>query len=195
MKGKNYSRGNSDKRKESDFYPTPYSLTREFLKADTDWVKDAKISDSSCGDGAIVKVLEEFGFTNIYAKDFVKDGVDFLQDDTTVMYSIQNPPYSLANEFILHAKKVVLNKFAMLLPLTYLQGSFRYNNIWMDKKFPLESVYVFNRFPMLGDALREDGKFSTGMQALCWMVWSRNANSEPIIRWIDVDKYVLKKGE
>lgn len=193
--GKNFSKGNSGKRKESDFYATHYSLTREFLIADGDWDKGVKISDSSCGEGAIVKVLKEFGFTDIYDKDIIRDGVDFLKDTTPVAYSIMNPPYSLANEFILHAKEVVARKFAMLLPLTYLQGSFRYNSIWLDRGFPLQSVYVFNRFPMLGGELREDGKFPTGMQALCWMVWHRRVTSEPVIRWIDVDKYVLKKGD
>ena len=199
--GKNFSRNNSGKRKESDFYATHYSLTREFLLADGDWDRSLKISDSSCGEGAIVKVLKEFGFTNIYAKDLVQDGVDFLQDITHVAYSIMNPPYSLANEFILHAKEVVSHKFAMLLPLTYLQGSYRYNHIWLDTVFPVESVYVFNRFPMLGVELREDGKFPTGMQALCWIVWNKYSEPEdfckrgPVIHWIDVDKYVLKKGD
>jgi len=193
--GKNFSKGNSGKRKESDFYETHYSLTREFLKTGTYWDVTKKISDSSCGQGAIIKVLKEIGFTDIYAKDIVQDGVDFLQDNTLVTYSIMNPPYSLANQFILHAKEVVSEKFSMLLPLTYLQGTYRLSHIWKDEEFPLDSVHVFNRFPMLGVPLREDGKFPTGMQALAWFTWRRGAGPRPIIDWIDVDRYVLKKGD
>jgi hypothetical protein len=193
--GKNFSKGNSGKRKESDFYATPKSLTREFLKATRlEWYNDCIVSDPCAGTNAIVDVLKEQGFhTNSH--DINTDGVDFLKDDTKVDYIITNPPYSLANEFILHAKEVVKRKFAMLLPITYLQGSYRYNNIWLDKEFQLQSLYVFNRFPMLEDTVREDGKFSTGMSCYAWYVWDRFWVGKPEINWLDVDKYVLKKGD
>jgi hypothetical protein len=193
--GKNYSRNNaSGKRKPSDLYETHYSLTREFLKAtNLRWATNLTISDPCAGNGAIIKVLQEEGFQNIISHDIMTDGVDFLQDNTQVDYIFSNPPYSLANEFILHAKEVC-HKFAFLLPLTYLQGSYRYNHIWGDQKFSLESVWVFNRFPMLGVSLREDGLFPTGMQAMAWFLWERTYSSEPTIHWLDIDKYILRKG-
>jgi len=194
--GKNFSKGNSNKRKESDFYATPKSLTREFLKAtDMEWRKDCSIIDPCAGSNAIVDVLKEYGFMCVQSHDINTDGVDFLSDNTKVDFIITNPPYSLANEFILHAKQVVRHKFAMLLPITYLQGSYRYNHIWLDKQFPLEAIYVFNRFPMLCDTVREDGKFSTGMSCYAFYVWNKNHEGKPEINWIDVDKYVLKKGD
>lgn len=194
--GKNYSRNNaSGKRKASDFYETHYPLTREFLTAtNSEWMPDKVVSDPCAGNGAITKILDEYGFKNIISHDILTDRVDFLQDTTIVDYVISNPPYSLANEFILHAKEVVRDKFAFLLPLTYLQGSYRYNNIWMDRNFPLASIWVFNRFPMLGVPLREDGLFPTGMQAMAWFLWERTYTGEPTIHWLDIDKYILKKG-
>ena len=49
---------------------------------------------------------------------------------------------------------------------------------------------------MLGEALREDGKFHTGMQVYAWFVWEKKAKEkEPVIRFIDINKYVLKKGD
>jgi hypothetical protein len=193
--GKNYSRNNaSGKRKASDLYETHYSLTREFLD-NTTWYRHFSICDPCAGNGAIVKILEEYEFNLIDYHDILTDGVDFLQDNTPVQYIITNPPYSLANEFILHAKEVVKEKFAFLLPLTYLQGSYRYNNIWKDIWFPLESIYVFNRFPMLGVPLREDGLMPTGMQAMAWFVWNKEHEGEPTIHWLDIDKYILRKGD
>jgi hypothetical protein len=193
MSGKNYSRGNSDKRKESDFYETPYSLTEELLKADDDWDFSRLIKDPCCGNGAIVKVLNKY-FDTVLSSD-LSDGTDFLADNTCVTYLITNPPYSIANECVIHAKEVVTCKFAMLLPLTYLQGSYRYNNIWMDEVFPLRKAWVLNRYPMLGDPLRDDGKFRTGMQSYIWAIWDKHYKGHPELGWIDVDKYVLKKGE
>jgi hypothetical protein len=196
--GKNFSKGNSGKRKESDFYATPKSLTREFLKATCSedvWWKNGITIDPCAGKNAIMEVLQEFGFTPVIAHDINTDGVDFLTDNTLVDNIITNPPYSLANEFILHAKEVVRCKFAMLLPITYLQGSYRYNYIWLDTEFPLASVYVFNRFPMLEGNIREDGKFSTGMTCYAFYIWDRNHEGKPEINWIDIDKYVLKKGD
>lgn len=196
--GKNYSRNNaSGKRKESDFYETPYCLTRTFLEADEDnWSLAPSIVEPACGHGAITKVLNDFGFLNITEYDLMADGKNFLEDGHEYEYLITNPPYSLAHEFILHAKKIIGQRFAMLLPLTYLQGSKRLKEIWSDKQFPLELVYVFNRYPMLGVPLREDGKIPTGMQTYAWFVWSRAwKGHEPRIRWLDIDKYILKKGD
>lgn len=194
--GKNFSKGNSGKRKESDFYETHKSLTREFLGASA-WMWDTRktMCDPCAGGGAITDVLKEIGFPNVVGHDINTDGVDFLTDNTPIDYIVTNPPYTLANEFILHCKEVTTDKFAMLLPITYLQGSYRYNNIWMDSEYPLSDVFVFNRFPLLGVSLREDGKFPTGMTCYAFYVWSKTCDYEPIIHWIDVDKYVLKKGD
>jgi hypothetical protein len=196
--GKNFSRNNaSGKRKESDFYETPYCLTRTFLEAsDYFWEPSYSIVEPACGHGAVTKVLKEYGFSKIIEYDIATTGKDFLQDKEKYAYLITNPPFSLAQEFILHAKEIIKYKFALLLPLTYLQGSKRLKEIWSDKEFPLDSVYVFNRYPMLGVPLREDGKITTGMQSLAFFTWNRAwKGHEPRIRWIDIDKYVCRKGD
>jgi hypothetical protein len=84
----------------------------------------------------------------------------------------------------------------MLLPLSYLHGKRRYDNIWNDIKFRLSNVVVFTRYPLIGEPLREDGKYHTGMQVYAWYLWSKYSESyRPVINWIDNDKYVLRKGE
>jgi hypothetical protein len=190
--GKNFSRNNvSGMRHKSDLYETHYPLTRTFLD-DTDdlWDKRLVTADPCAGNGAIVKVLHERSFTKIIDHDILTDNVDFLKDDTHVDQIITNPPFLKANDFILHAKNVC-DRFAFLLPLTYLQGSFRYHTIWTDPFFRLRSIHVFDRFPMLGMPLREDGLMPTGMQALAWFTWDKSYKKEPIIRWLDIDKYIL----
>ena len=177
-KGKNFSANNvNGKRRVSDFYETPYGLTRLFLDVE-DLPK--KILEPACGGGAIVRVLQEYGKS---VQAFDKD-VDFLKWDGRADAIVTNPPFSLAYEFILKAKTVT-DKFCFLLPLSYLHGKKRFDYIWLDKDFPLAKVYVFTRYPLLGDELREDGKHRTGMMVYAWYVWERAFVGEPVLRWID----------
>lgn len=83
-----------------------------------------------------------------------------------------------------------------MLPLSYLHGKRRFDEIYSDKNFPLARVYVFTRYPMLGEVLREDGKYNTGMMVYAWFVWDkREAGREPVIRWLDNNDYVLSKKD
>lgn len=189
MKGKNFSTNNvSGKRKKSDFYETPFSITRQFLQSHIFY---GKVLEPACGDGAIVKVLNEFG----YDVDYFDIEIDFLKYNQPVDNIITNPPFSLAYEFIQHAKKIAKKQCAMLLPLSYLHGKKRYDNIYTDKTFPLSSIYVYTRYPLLGEKLRDDGKYKTGMMVYAWFVFERDYIGEPVIRWLDNNQYVLNSKD
>lgn len=194
MKGKNFSCNNiSKKRKESDFYETPYSMTQQFINEEGRWNKNLPILEPARGNGAIVKVLAKSGFQKIESYD---KEIDFLKETKQYPYIITNPPYSLAEEFILKAKKVALFKFAFLLPLSYLHGKRRYDLIYTDQQYSLTKVYVFTRYPLLGEPLREDGKYNTGMMVYAWFVWeSLIDNQFPIIKWIDNNDFILSKKD
>jgi 23S rRNA G2445 N2-methylase RlmL len=150
------------------------------------------ILEPACGDGAIVKVLKDNGYTEITAYD---KETNFLKETKKYDTVITNPPFSLAYEFIQKAKEVSENKIYMLLPLNYLHGKKRYDNIYQDKDFGLRSVYVFTRYPLLGELLRKDGKHNTGMVVYAWYVFQKGYNGNPEIDWLDNDSYILRKGE
>lgn len=62
-KGKNYSCNNAEgKRKESDFYETPFSITEQLLTNES-FDKSTAVLEPACGAGAIVKVLQKHGFS------------------------------------------------------------------------------------------------------------------------------------
>lgn len=190
-KGKNFSANNaSGKRKKSDFYETPYSITRKFLNVE-DFDYSLTICEPACGAGAIVKVLKE-NTDNIIAYDIEKN---FLSETNQYDYIITNPPFSIAYDFILKAKLVAKKKFAFLLPLSYLHGKKRYDNIYCDKEYPLKKVYVFTRYPMLGENLREDGKYNTGMMVYAWFVFERGYEGPSMINWIDNNEDVISKKD
>ena len=194
--GKNFSCNNVTKqRKESDFYETPYSLTRLFLN-NYEIFKGNSILEPSCGNGAITKVLKEFGYNNIteYDLNYGNSSKNFLDETNTYDTIITNPPFSLAFEFIKKAKELS-NEVIMLLPLSYLHGKQRHDALYMDKKFPLHSVHVFTRYPLLGESLREDGKTRTGMMVYAWFCFLKNYEENSSIFWLDNNKFILKKGD
>ena len=192
-KGKNFSANNaSGKRKKSDFYETPFSLTNKFLDVEP-FDKSLTVCEPACGAGAISNILKERwndGLVSAYDKE-----TNFLSETGNYDYIITNPPFSLAHDFILKAKTVVNKKFALLLPLSYLHGKKRFDEIYSDKEFPLKKVHVFTRYPMLGEKLREDGKYTTGMMVYAWFVWEKGYSDEPTISWIDNNDDVLSKKD
>jgi len=190
-KGKNFSTNNSSgKRKKSDFYETPYSITRHLLNVE-DFDYKLTICEPACGDGAIVKVLQE-KTNNVVFYDIEKN---FLTEIEQYDYIITNPPFSISYEFIQKAKNVAKKKFAFLLPLSYLHGKKRYDDIYSDKDYPLKKVYVFTRYPMLGEKLREDGKYNTGMMVYAWFIFEKGYDGPSIIDWIDNNSDVLSKND
>lgn len=190
-KGKNFSCNNTGKRKASDFYETPYSMTEQLLNIELFDLNGTTL-EPACGKGAITYVLEKHGFRQITSYDKERD---FLKEKNTFSQIITNPPFSLAFEFIQHAKLVAETKFALLLPLSYLHGKRRLDEIYSDELFPLARVYVFCRYPLLGDALRKDGKYRTGMMVYAWFVWDKQHKSNPHILWLDNQKFVLSKKD
>jgi len=188
-KGKNFSGNNAlGQRKKSDFYETPYSMTSHLLEVE-DFNKSLTVCEPACGDGAIVKILEK-KWDNVVAYDIEKN---FLWETENYDYIITNPPFSLAYEFVQKAKQIATEKFAFLLPLSYLHGKKRYDNIYMDKQYGLKKVYVFTRYPMLGESLREDGKYNTGMMVYAWYIFENHYSGLPAIDWIDNNEDVLSK--
>jgi hypothetical protein len=189
MVGKNFSANNLGQRRKSDIYETPYSITEQLIQAEH-FNRNLSTLEPACGNGAITKVLRNKGFTHVHEYDIEQN---FLEENARYSQIITNPPFSLAFEFILKAKKLTDNKFAFLLPLSYLHGKKRLDHIYKDRSFPLARIHVFCRYPMLGDKLRNDGKYRTGMMVYAWFVWEKLHNGEPSICWIDNQKHVLSK--
>lgn len=193
IKGKTYSKVNMGQRKPFDDYSTPYSMTQQYL--DCEYIsKGVEILEPAAGRGAIVEALMQRGYNCITAGD-LKWGYDFLNEDRVFSYVLTNPPYSLAHEFIDKCMDVTARKFALLLPITYISGQKRFHDFFQYKKYPFFGTYTFTRMPMLGDPLRPDGKYRTGMTVYAWYVWDRTWGGEPVHRWIDNNQYVLGKDD
>ena len=209
--GKNYSRNQKrELRNANDQYQTPYCLTRTFIEARVkgNWPKGVEIADFCCGQGAIQKVLKEYGYgTNLSFDIALNERDDFFKffytwkvippGNNIIEYGIMNPPFRYFNTWVRKCFTVFNKSFALLAPTTYLQGVKRYNaegtGIFQHPEWVLSEIYTFNRYPMLEKELRPDSKINTGMQCLSWFVWTRGLPSSTTIhKWLDIDSYVVR---
>lgn len=174
--------GDSAGRPENDFYPTDPIATKALL-AEEEFV--GSICEPACGDGAICKVLEDWGYKNIIATDLIDRGYgespyDFLKSERTAANIITNPPFKLAQEFVEHSLRLTTGKVAMLCKLVFLEGQKRKT---FFETTPLKRVYVFSkRIPFYRNG--EKGDLGTSMIAFAWFVWEHGYEGEPTIKWI-----------
>lgn len=175
------------KRKESDFYPTPYSAIESFL-LNYGMKTDSKILEPCAGNGNIIRCLRDFGYKNIdaveireeekhnlyeladnvYIEDFLK--ANHLNGRYDVI--ITNPPFSQALEFIEKSLDIVKpgGLVIMLLRTNFLESKRRFD-FW--QKHPLTGLYVLHQRPSF------TGK-GTDATSYSWFVWRENSHDQRI---------------
>lgn len=197
--GKCYSQCDRGQRNKNDRYKTPYRLTESLFENER-FDFNGTVLEPCIGEGEIIlRLFKKFKYENVFAREIMY-GTNFFDCDENIKYDyiITNPPFSKSNKFIIKAKKICKIKFAFLMKLNYLQGQWRYENIYSVKDvFPLTKIYIYTRMPTLEITVREDGKYSTGMQSMAWYIWERQKHeckSNPIIYWIDSKNHVFRKN-
>ncbi len=175
----------------SDFYQTPYSMTRALLEREYFDFRSI-VLEPAAGERAMVKVLRE-NFQYVIDSDISDpDHTDFLEEEGHYPYVITNPPYKLADAFVERARRVALDKWAFLLRTNFLSGQQRLK----EGRFrELSRVYVFSRMSDLRAPLREDGKYPTAGIVYAWFIWQHGWRGAPRIHFIDNSKYVLRKAD
>ena len=183
----------NDNREKDDFYPTPPQAVLPLLPH-LELIGNTQydVWECACGDGAISKVLEENGL-NVRSTDLIDRGygqpnIDFLMETkANCNWIVTNPPYKLANEFVLKCLDLLhyheeLIGFAMLLRLAYLEGQTRRRSIY-DVHAPAEVLVFSERLTMIrGD--HEEAWYGSGKIAFCWMVWRRDKIDRTNLSWI-----------
>ena len=170
MKAANLANGNStDERRASDFYPTPPLVTQalmEFLE-----IKTCKIWEPACGDGAMSRILEEFGH-EVISTDLREDsgygqgGHDFLTTKPIKCDAIiTNPPFNLSEQFIRRALSYA-PIVAMVLKSQYWHAQGRTK---LFEEYPPAYVLALNWRP---DFMNGSRGGSPTMECL-WTVWMK----------------------
>lgn len=172
---------NNGERDADDFYPTPAYAVEELLKRE---IFIGNIWECACGEGDISQVLKKAGY-EVISTDLIDRGygeqIDFLKSNIIADNIITNPPYKIALDFVLKAKKQSKKKIAMFLKTVWLESESRYD-MFQDKEFPLKTIYQFSkRVTLYKSGIKMK---NSGMIAYAWYVWDKEYKGKPTVDWI-----------
>lgn len=136
--------------------------------------------DPACGRGHMAIPLAE-SFASVVATDVhdwgfgVRRDLDFTfasrEDFPPVDWMITNPPFTLAERFLVKALSFVRLGVAMLLRLQFLEGGERYRQIYgPNGRRPILHCPFSERVPMIEDVWDPEASSAT---AYSWFIWSK----------------------
>lgn len=183
MTGQNTSTAVMQRRSEPhdslDDFPTPPWATRALIE----WLKNMgyRLNEHTCREpaanrGHMVKPLIE-DFKSVEAYDVHDYGVGFPQGDylfgespEEVGFSITNPPFRLAEQFIARMLESSRHACAVIVRSAFLEGVGRFNNLFSETP-PTDILQFSERVVMHKGKLSAKGSTAT---AYCWLVWRKN---------------------
>jgi hypothetical protein len=173
-----------------DDFPTPPWATRgliEYVLNDTDFLANMICLEPACGAGHMCKVLEGYFQEIQYADAFnygygpVRDFLAYPYATNSYDWIITNPPFRLAEEFVLRALKIARVGVAILARTVFLESVGRYEGIFL-KNPPTKFAQFTERVPMLRGRLDKNATTATGY---AWFVWEKDQiGSTPRLLWI-----------
>lgn len=172
-----------------DDFPTPPWATRGLIEH----VLDGKEAFSkmtclepACGAGHMARVLKEY-FGEVRAADAYDYGYGDERDFLTYPYEanavdwvITNPPFRLAEEFVMRAMSVARGGVAILARTVFLESVGRYQGIFRQYP-PTKFAQFVERVPMVRGRLDMKATTATGY---AWLVWEKGAAEAPRLMWV-----------
>jgi hypothetical protein len=131
--------------------------------------------EPACNRGHMALPLKEY-FRSVYSSDIFDYGwkgqqetCDFLFPSITVEcdWIITNPPFRLAEQFILKARTIARRGVAVLVRSAFLEGIGRYNSLFKESAPAIIAQFV-ERVVMVKGRLDPVGSTAT---SYCWLVW------------------------
>lgn len=151
--------GTTSELEAADYYTTDPTAVEQFVKHIEmliGSISHSVIWEPACGCGNISEVLKKHEYrvisSDLHDRGYGESDIDFLKTYTSFADSyyhckidtiITNPPYSLANEFILHAMDIlpIFGHYFALMNLSYLTGIQRNETIY--KKGYLRAIHIY----------------------------------------------------
>jgi hypothetical protein len=173
-----------------DDFPTPPWATRALIEhviGKRRSLSDRSCLEPACGAGHMAKVLSEY-FAKVTASDIHNYGYgeqrDFLSAPLPIStwdWIITNPPFRLAEEFVIRSFEIAREGVAILARTVFIESVGRY-----EKLFKLNPPTIYAQFservPMLRGRLE---KRATTATSYCWLIWEKSEKIEhPKLVWI-----------
>lgn len=162
-----------------DDFPTPPWATRALCE----WIRGRSLPPIHClscrepaaNRGHMVKPLREY-FDVVFGSDIHDYGAGFpirdfigMECPQPVDWTITNPPFRLAEQFIQRALATSRRGVAMIVRSAFLEGVGRYRDLF--SAFPPSDILQFTeRVVMHKGRLSAKGSTAT---AYCWIVWRK----------------------
>src|SRR6478672_12482769 len=112
---------------------------------------EGQIHDPACGSGNIPMVARDRGFkasgSDLVHRGFGRGEIDFLGDPTHRENTVTNPPYLIAEDFVLHAIHVAEHKVAVIVRISFLAGQKRRASLF--ERHPPAVVLVLSARPSM----------------------------------------------
>lgn len=173
-----------------DDFPTPPWATRALLEhvlPDKKCLSEQQCLEPACGAGHMAKVLNGY-FSEVECSDAFSYGYGKVRDFITQPYRkatfdwvITNPPFRLAEEFLMLSLEAARIGVAILARTVFLESVGRYNTIFQTKPPTIFAQFV-ERVPMVRGRLDDKATTATGY---AWFVWDkRGSGAAPQLAWV-----------
>jgi hypothetical protein len=134
----------------------------------------------------MARVLKEY-FAEVCAADAYDYGYGVERDFLTYPYEtnavdwvITNPPFRLAEEFVMRAMTVARRGVAILARTVFLESVGRYEGVFRQYP-PTKFAQFVERVPMVKGRLDMKATTATGY---AWLVWEKGAAQMPRLMWV-----------
>jgi hypothetical protein len=134
----------------------------------------------------MAKALNEY-FEEVHCSDAFSYGYGAIRNFLTQPYPekswdwvVTNPPFRLAEEFVLGALSVARVGVAILARTVFLESVGRYRAIF-EANPPTKFAQFSERVPMLRGRLDKNATTATGY---AWFVWEHGTTDAPRLLWI-----------
>ena len=144
---------------------------------ESELLRDLTCLEPACGRGHTANALAEY-FGHVEASDIHGYGFGTVDDFTVSTHSdgsfdwvITNPPFRLAEAFIMRALPIARRGVAMLSRTVFVEGIGRYERMYAP--YPPSKVAQFTeRVPMVQGRLDRKASTATGY---AWLVWEKGS--------------------
>jgi hypothetical protein len=181
-----------------DDFPTPPWATRALLThviAVGQKTSEMVCLEPACGAGHMSRALLEY-FGRVESYDVSQYGYggkrDFLRDHyepQSYDWVITNPPFRLAEEFVLRSLEIARTGVAILARTVFLESASRYNALFRHTPPTVFAQFV-ERVPMVKGRLDPSASTATGY---CWLVWDKSVLGTTRVVWIPPCRRTLER--
>jgi len=172
-----------------DDFPTPPWATRgliEYILKPKAALASMTCLEPACGAGHMAKVLGEY-FHEVHCSDAYDYGYAPVRNFLTAPsqlnsfdWVITNPPFRLAEEFVLRSLKIARRGVAILARTVFIESVGRYETIFRRSP-PSKFAQFTERVPMVRGRLDKKATTATGY---AWLVWEKAASGAPRLMWV-----------